>query len=109
MRSRPFYVLACALAMTAMVLVVAGQIVASQVAMSGAHAADAQMAAERELWGAAAHQAAVQSGWMGLAALVVWGLGLGAWGCSLWRRERGLQSLPVLLLILAGALFFIMV
>ena len=84
--------------MTAIVLVGAGQMMASRAATLGARAAEAQTGAEREMW-AAAHEAADLSDWVGCGVLIVWGVAMGAWGCSLGRRERGLQSLPMLLFL----------
>lgn len=109
MRTRPFYFLTCALAVVAGVVAGASLVHAGRAARSAALAAAAHSPEDRESLCSVAHLAAVQSDRLSLAAAVIFVSALGGWACSLWRRERGLQRIPLLLLFVAGLLQLIMV
>jgi hypothetical protein len=109
MRTSPFYLLTCALALVAVVVTGASKAAAARAAISMAQAVAADSPEDREALHAVAHSYAAQSGGLGETAAVVFLLALGAWVWSLRRRERGLQSIPLLLLCLAGLLQLLMV
>jgi hypothetical protein len=109
MRSRPFYVVTCALAVAAVVLTGASKVVAGRVATSAARATEAHTGEEREALRAAAHVYAARSDLLWGVAAVAFVSAIVGWGCSLWRREGGLQSVPLVLLIFAGLLQLLMV
>lgn len=109
MRSRPFYFLTCALALVATVVDGASKVDSARAASSAARAAAAQSPEDRASLHSVAHLYAVQADRLSVVAVVVLVLALGGWVCSLWRRENGLQSVPLLLLFLAGLLQLLMV
>jgi hypothetical protein len=109
MHSRPFYVLACVLAVVAVVLAVMTKTEAGLAARWSDYAAKVLEGEGREALWLAAKTAAIWSDRLGYAGEVVWVLAAGGWGCSLWRREGGWMAVPLLLLIVAGILQLLMV
>ena len=109
MRARPFYLLTCALAVVAVVVAGASKMCSGRAVTAGAKAVGSQSPEEREALRSIARGYAGQSDRLSLVAAVVFVLALGGWACSLWRREHGLQSVPLLLLFLAGLLQLLMV
>lgn len=109
MHTRPFYFLASGQAAVAVVVAGASKVDAGRAARSAAEAAAASSPEDHEALHAVAHFYAVQSDRLSRVAAVVFVLALGGWVCSLWRREHGLQSIPLLLLFLAGLLQLLMV
>jgi hypothetical protein len=102
MRNRPFHVLACAVAVVAVAIACASKVEAGRAARSAAEAAATDSPEDREALQSIAHLYAVRSDRLSLGAGIACVLTLGASACSLWRREGGFQSIPVLLLLLAG-------
>jgi hypothetical protein len=100
-RTRPFYLLTCVLAIVAVVVSGVSKEYAGRAAMATAHAAASHLPEEREALHSAAHLAADQSGRLSTVAAAAFAVAIGAWVCSLWRREGGLQSVPLALLVLA--------
>jgi hypothetical protein len=98
MRTRPFYFLACMLAMIAVIIVGVSKQYVGRTARAAAMAAQSQSSEEQEALHSAAQVYANQSDRLSIAAHVVFLLATGAWVCSLWRRDRGLQSIPLVLL-----------
>lgn len=109
MRTRPFYLLACALAVAAILLEGAAKQHAVRAARAAAYAAQSQASTEREMLQSVARVDASEYGHFSGVAAISLILGLGAWASSLWRRERGLQSIPLALLVFAVLLRFLMV
>jgi hypothetical protein len=108
-RARPFYLLACVLAIVAVVVSGVSKKYAGRAAMAAAQAAGAHSPEEREALHSAAHLAADQSDRLSSTAAAASVLAMGAWVCSLWRREGGLQSVPLLLVVVAILLQLLMV
>ncbi len=109
MRTRPFYLLTCVLAIAAVVVSGASKEYAGRAARAAARAAASDSPEEREALQSAAHLAADQSGGLSIAAAAALVLAIGTWVCSLWRREGGLQSVPLLLLVVAVLIQLLMV
>lgn len=109
MRTRPFYLLACAFAVAAILLEGAAKQYAARAASTAARAPQSQSPEQRGDLQSVAHLDAVESGRFSGVAAVALVLGLGAWVGSLWRREPGLQSIPLVLLAFAALLRLLMV
>ena len=109
MRNRPFYLLTCVLAMAAVVVTGASKQYAGRAAQAAAGAAAANSPEEREALHSAADRYAEQSGRLSVVAIGVLVLAIAGWVCSRLRRERGLQSIPLLLVCLAVLLQFLAV
>lgn len=109
MRTRPFYLLACALAMVAIVVEGASKPYAAKAAKAAARAAESHVPEDREALHLVACYSAAQADRLSLVAVVALVVAVGGWICSLLRRERGWQSIPLLLLLLAGLLQLILV
>jgi hypothetical protein len=109
MRTRPYYFLACAFAVVAIIFEGAAKQYAGRAARTAAKAVQSQSPEERDTFHTAARWDAIQSGGFSGVAAVGFCLGLGAWIYCLWRGERGLQSIPLLLLILVVLLKLFMV
>lgn len=101
MRTRPFYLVACAFAVAAILFDGAAKQYAGRAARTAAHAAQSQSPEERGDLQSVAHLDAVESDRFSDVAAIALVLGLGAWVGSLWRREPGLQSVPLVLLAFA--------
>lgn len=109
MRTHPFYLLTCALAVVAGLVAVASKVDAGRAARAAAKAVASHSPEEREALHSVAHWYAGQSDRLSRVAAVVFVLAVGGWACSLRRREHGLQSVPLLLLVLAVLLQLLMV
>jgi hypothetical protein len=109
MRSPPFYFLTCALAVVAAVVAVASQVDAGRAAGTAAKAAEARSPEDREALQSVVHSYVSRANCLSRVAAAVFVLALGGWAFSLLRREPGWQSIPLLLLCLAGLLQLLLV
>ena len=109
MRNRPFYLLAVSLFLTATVAGLVAQDHAATAASSAANATAARRQDDYEHfrhlaeWHLGAHQRVFAK------SLIVFALGSGAWLTPLCRKERGLQSVPFLLLVVTSLVHLILV
>jgi hypothetical protein len=108
MRNRPFYLLACVLAVIASLVTIASKDAAARAAISAAKAASAQAPGDREAFRSVAHMHMSRCCCLSLAAAIIFVAAIGGWIFSLFRREPGWQSIPLLLLFLAGMLQLLM-
>lgn len=109
MRTRPFYLLTCALAAVAIVVSYASKVNARRAVETAAKAVEPSSPDDREALHSAAHRYASRSDRLSLVGAIVFVLALGGWVFSRLRREHGLQSVPLLLLFLAGLLQLLLV
>lgn len=109
MHAHPFYLLTCALAVAAIALDCAAKLDAGRAMRLAGRGASGHAPQQREALLADAHVYVSRSDYLSVASAIVLVSALGAWGCSLWRRERGLQRLPLVLFVLAVFFQFLMV
>lgn len=109
MRTRPFYLLSCAFAVVAGLLEYVSKVDAHRAATSAAMAVQAPTVGDRQSLTAVAHQAAVRSERYSLASTFALLLTTAAWAYSYWRRERALQSIPFVLVLLVEVLQYVLV
>ena len=102
MKARPFYVLACALAVVAIVVSCASVIKARRALESAARAAEADSPDDRVALHSTALLHARQSDRHYLAGAVLFVVALGGWVTSRFRQEGGLLIIPLLLMFVAG-------
>ena len=103
MTTRPFYLLACVLALAAGIVSAISKMDATQAATAAARAAPSSTP-DRQSLQSISHTFAQQSDRLSVVAVVVFTVAVGLWICSLRRQEQGLQSIPLLLLLFAGIL-----
>lgn len=109
MKSRPFYLLALVLLTAVLPFDIASKTRVARAVSTAARAVATKDAVERESLRLESRTCLRDSERFSVAALAVFFCGLGAWACSLSRKEGGLQGVPLLLTALGILTQLIMV
>jgi len=102
MRSRPFYILTCALAVVAAICAGASKLDAARAMRAAAESTTARTADDQQHSQYLSSYFAKESDHLGTVAFVVLFIAVVCWLLSVARRESGRQVVPLILLIVAA-------